>query len=147
MHDELLFGIRALKVGASGYVHKEEAASQLALAVRQVLAGDYFLSPKLLEHVVHITRHSAPAAGTWTDVRALERLTDREMEVFHWLGQGLGSSQIARQLRLGLKTIETHRASIKRKLEAGSSAAMVQLAMQWREIENKSASAHFWMKN
>lgn len=123
MHDESLFADRVLKAGGRGYVNKHEATDHVVGAVREVLAGGIYLSSTMTERV----RQRTPADGP----ASVEALTDRELEVFSLIGQGLGTAQVAAQLHLSVKTVETHREKIKRKLGLASGSELARYAAQW----------------
>ena len=127
MHDELLFAERALRAGAVGYVSKQEAIRTIVQAVRTVLEGKLYLSQAMTERMVQM------AVGSKSDgLRSpLQRLTDREIEIFEMIGQGLTSRQIAGQLELSPKTVETHREHIKEKLELKNATELTKHAVQW----------------
>jgi len=127
MHDESLFAERALRAGASGYVSKHEAIRTVVQAVRTVLAGRLYLSPTMTERMVHL------AVGSRGDQAnsPLDRLTDREIQVFEMIGRGLTSRQIAQQLNLSQKTVETHREHVKDKLDLKNSVELTTHAVQW----------------
>jgi DNA-binding NarL/FixJ family response regulator len=127
MHDETLFAERALRAGAVGYVSKDEAIRTVVKAVRTVLAGKLYLSQTMTERMVHRAFGSKLEAAT----SPLERLTDREIEIFSMIGQGLTSRQIARQLELSPKTVETHREHIKEKLELKNATELTKHAVQF----------------
>ena len=110
MHDETLYADRALRAGASGYLMKREALDSVIVAVRTVLEGDIYVSPAmqkrmLAEHVGAGGRARAP----------IERLTDRELEVLQMIGEGNDVREIAQKLHLSAKTVEAHRAHVKRR--------------------------------
>jgi DNA-binding NarL/FixJ family response regulator len=130
MHDENLYAERALRAGANGYVMKQEAADRVLDGVRAVLRGEIFVSAKVASRCVRdvISRSSGPV-----DEFGIGRLSDRELEVFEWLGRGLSSAQIAARLALSSKTIETYRSHIKSKLHLASSVELVQHAVNWVE--------------
>ncbi len=132
MHDESLFAERALRAGALGYVSKHEASRTIVQAVRTILAGKLYLSPKMTELVVQ----RAFVAGADLSRPAVDRLTEREREVFELIGQGLSSRQIAVKLEVSPKTIETHREHIKEKLELTTSTELTRYAVQW-VLENQ----------
>ena len=132
MHDESLFAERALRAGALGYVSKHEASRTIVQAVRTILSGKLYLSPKLTELVVQ----RAFVAGADLSRPAVDRLTEREREVFELIGQGLSSRQIAVKLEVSPKTIETHREHIKEKLELTTSTELTRYAVQW-VLENQ----------
>jgi DNA-binding NarL/FixJ family response regulator len=127
MHDEMLYAERSLRAGALGYITKEEATVNVLSAVRRVLGGHVYLSERMAGRMM-----KKMVAGT-RDVPAspLEVLTDRELEVFQMLGQGLGTRQIAEELRLGIKTVESYRARIKEKLQLADGTQLLQHAIQW----------------
>ena len=135
MHDENLFAERALRAGARGYIMKHEAPENLLLAIRRVLAGDIYLSRKMQTKTLdQITGARAGGGGS-----PLDLLSDRELEVFRLLGQGQATRQIAGQLNLSIKTVETYRAHIMEKLNLSSATELVQRAFQWVH-EPKSGS-------
>lgn len=136
MHDELFYGLRALKAGAYGYLRKDDTLTQLADALRHTAKRTHYVSPKLLAHLVKKLSHTPTVEPEGKP--GIQGLSDREMEVFHWLAKGLGTRQIAGQLGLSIKTIETHRAHIKRKLRMPSSEAIVKLAREWQELDEQS---------
>jgi len=125
MHDEALFAERALRFGARGYVMKDETADTLILAIRQVLSGRVYVSDRIAQSVLQRLGHDVPPPGG-----RLATLTDRELEVFELIGRGLGTNAIAARLGVSVKTIETHRASLKAKLGLDSSA-LVRYAVAW----------------
>jgi DNA-binding NarL/FixJ family response regulator len=127
MHDESLYAERALRAGAVGYVSKHEASRTIVQAVRTILTGKLYLSPNLTELVVQ----RAFVAGADLSRPAVDRLTEREREVFELIGQGLSSRQIAVKLDVSPKTIETHREHIKEKLELTTSTELTRYAVQW----------------
>jgi len=137
MHDEALYAERAIRAGASGYIMKQEPTDILLAAARQILSGKPYLSPKLQERVVQrfAAGFSAPASSE------VERLTDRELEVFELIGRGRGTRDIARQLRLSVSTVETHRAHLKEKLELASATELVRRAVEWVTSREPRAAA------
>lgn len=126
MYDEGLYAERALRAGASGYVHKQAPARAVLEAVRVVLAGNIYLGPRLAKRLVDITQFGALAGAT-----PLQQLTDRELEVLTLIGQGLMNAEIAGQLHVSPRTIETYRERIKIKLDLKTSAALSRRAVQW----------------
>jgi DNA-binding NarL/FixJ family response regulator len=127
MHDENLFAQRALAAGACGYIGKEEATRHVALAIRQVLQGRPWLSAELTARMHE--GGAPPAADAGAD--EVGRLTDRELAVFEMIGRGMGPTQIAEQIHLSVKTVETHREKIKRKLNLRSASELTRRAMLW----------------
>jgi DNA-binding NarL/FixJ family response regulator len=132
MHDESLYAERALRAGALGYVSKHEASRTIVQAVRTILTGKLYLSPNMTELVVQ----RAFVAGADLSRPAVDRLTEREREVFELIGQGLSSRQIAVKLEVSPKTVETHREHIKEKLELTTSTGLTRYAVQW-VLENQ----------
>ncbi len=130
MHDESLYAERALRAGARGYVMKQEAAETVLKAIRTVLNGDIYLSDKLSTKVLR-ELVDGPAADP--DRFGVERLSDRELEVFELIGRGYATRRIAEALHLSVKTIETHRAHIKQKLKLGNATELVHHAFLWIE--------------
>lgn len=126
MHDELLYAERALRAGARGYVMKREALDSILQAVRSVLDGEIYISPSMTKRMLfdHIQ-------GGGEARNAVERLTDRELEVFQLIGEGRDMHQIAAQLHLSKKTAEAHRSNIKKKLGVTNAREVVRYATQW----------------
>jgi DNA-binding NarL/FixJ family response regulator len=128
MHEETLYAERALHAGASGYVMKQEPAKTVKLAIRKVLAGDLHLSEKMtmavLGKAVRRGQSGAPESP-------MEKLSDRELEVFRLLGEGKMTRQIAEELNVSIATINSFRNRIKEKLEFKNSAEMILHAIQW----------------
>jgi len=126
MHDEMLFAERVLRAGAMGYVSKQEPPETLLGAVRQVLRGEVYLSVRMTSRLLH------RALGSGLPQESpLQSLSNRELEVFEMIGQGLTTLQIARRLELSRKTIETHREKIKQKLNLKNGAELSRRAVQW----------------
>lgn len=128
MHDESLYAERVLHAGASGYIMKQEATDRVLSAIRKVLSGGIHLSEGMSSKFVH---RLATGKNT-TGGSVMERLSDRELEVFGLIGEGRGTRQIAEQLRLSVKTVESHRAHLKEKLNLKNSTELVHLAIQMR---------------
>jgi DNA-binding NarL/FixJ family response regulator len=127
MHEESLFAQRVLQAGAHGYLSKEEATSHVIEAIRRVLSGKVYLSWRATERMLHsVTGGPGPPGPP-----ALRDLSDRELEVFGLIGRGLSASRIAEQLHLSVKTVEAHRAKIKRKLNLSSAGELTRCAVQW----------------
>jgi DNA-binding NarL/FixJ family response regulator len=132
MHDEMLYAERALKAGAKGYVMKEEAREKLLLGLRSILKGGIYVSDKLAVRVLK-QHFGGPAPKKPTKPGAtspIGQLSDRELEVFRLLGQGNGTRQIADQLNLSVKTIETYRAHIMEKLDLKDARELIRFAVQ-----------------
>ena len=127
MHDESLYALRALRAGADGYVMKHEAMANVIQAIREVFNGRPYLSPAMAAQV--ITKFAHRQAEGETDL--VERLSDRELEILELIGKGHEVRQIAKQLNLSPKTVETHRAHIKDKLDLKNSREVARFALQW----------------
>ena len=125
MHDETLYAERVLAAGARGYINKQEAQENIIRAIRQVLAGKVYLSEAMTERMLN------GLVDVRDEKRDIERLSNRELQVFELIGQGVPVSQIASQLNLSIKTIETHQAHIKKKLGLGSAHELNQRAIRW----------------
>ena len=127
MHDESLYALRALRAGAEGYVMKHEAMANVIQAIHEVFNGRPYLSPAMAAQV--ITKFAHHDAEGETD--AVERLSDRELEILELIGKGHEVRQIAKLLHLSPKTVETHRAHIKDKLDLKNSREVARFALQW----------------
>ena len=127
MHDEVLFSQRALNAGAMGYINKQEATTDVIKAVRRVLDGKIYLSENMTERVLH----GVARGRVDTRSASIASLSDRELEVFNLIGQGLGATRIAEALNLSVKTIESHRDKIKKKLNLKSAIELNRTAMHW----------------
>lgn len=129
MHDESLYAERVLRAGGSGYLMKQGAPRQVVAAVRRVHAGQLHVSEALQSALLgRVVRTAPPAAPEQAPADPLAQLSDRELEVFRLVGRGLRKGEIARQLRRSVHTVESHRASIKRKLGLQSAADLARLA-------------------
>jgi DNA-binding NarL/FixJ family response regulator len=129
MHDETLYAERALRAGAMGYITKEQATVSVLSAVRKILAGHVYLSDSMARRMVGKMVGGGPArAGSPLDI-----LADRELEVFQMIGRGLGTRQIAEELRLGIKTVESYKARIKEKLQLTDGNELLQHAIRWEQ--------------
>jgi DNA-binding NarL/FixJ family response regulator len=128
MHPEGLYAERALRAGALGYVHKGRATRDILAAIRSVLAGKVFLSEELSAKLLGRLVGGAARA---VERPAVEGLSDRELEAFGLMGQGLATPQIAERMHVSPKTVETYRARIKEKLGLSTATQVVQRATQW----------------
>lgn len=127
MHDENLYAERALRAGARGYLMKNEGGEKLLQAIRAVLAGNIYVSHTLAAKVIDLfSGHQQRAMDTTT-----ASLTDRELEVFECLGQGLTTREIGQQMRVSPKTVETHRMHIREKLGLKSGPELIKRAVRW----------------
>jgi DNA-binding NarL/FixJ family response regulator len=134
MHDESLYAERAFRAGAKGYVMKQEAAESIVQAIRQVRSGGIYASQKMTEQIlsrfVECPKDSAESP--------LQTLTNREIEVFQLIGEGLSISEIGLRLHLSVKTIGTYRERIKEKLKLKSSIELLRYALSWVENEREN---------
>jgi DNA-binding NarL/FixJ family response regulator len=128
MHDESLYAERALKAGAKGYVMKQEPQETVMLAIRTVAKGQVYLSPAISAKLLQ--NFSSPRASA--DLPPLARLTDRELEIFRFIGEGHSVRAIAEKLFLSTKTVEAHKEHIKQKLNLKSSNELLQYAIEAR---------------
>jgi len=131
MHDEVIFAERALRAGARGYVMKEAGGENLLAAIRQVLAGQVYLSARMSARALENLSARRPRGSA----SPIEKLTDREFEVFQLVGLGRSTRDIAGQLHLSPKTVDVHRGHIKKKLGLGDSTALVRHAVRWVETQ------------
>ncbi len=129
IHDETLYAERAMKAGARGYIMKKESIDTVITAIRDILGGKIFLSPAMKERLLGKYLSGAPVSSFSGSV--LDDLTNREMEVFQYIGQGLSYKHIAKNLGLSTKTVETYRTRIMAKLNLRSSSELLQFAIQW----------------
>ena len=127
MHDESIYAERAMRAGANGYIMKQEATEKVLVAIRRILQGGVYLSDRLTNTMLQQFVH-----GTWAPKTSpLVTLTDRELEVFRLIGEGHGTRQIADELHLSVKTIESYQAHIKEKLSLRNARELVQHAIEW----------------
>ena len=134
MHDESIYAERALRAGARGYVMKESAPDVLIAALRCVLDGGVFLSDTATSRILKRTFGGEELGDTTHDV--LDRLSSREQQVFRQIGRGVGTGELATTLGLSVKTIDSHRANIKRKLGLRDGAELVRRAIHWVDSES-----------
>jgi DNA-binding NarL/FixJ family response regulator len=125
MHDETIYAERLLSEGASGYIMKQAAADQLLNALRTVLRGETYLSETLQTQMRSRLGHGV------SDGNPVERLSNRELQVLNLVGRGVSSRDIATELGLSVKTVESHRQSIKRKLNLSTNSQLLQYAINW----------------
>src|SRR5438067_10042393 len=126
-YDELIFAERALRAGASGYIMKEKATDEVLRAVRKVLAGELYFSDRVAAAAVQRTFRDKPIGSRI----GVESLSDREMQVFQFLGASYNAREIAEQFHLSRKTVETHCEKIKHKLNLKNAAELKEFARKW----------------
>jgi DNA-binding NarL/FixJ family response regulator len=134
MHDESLYAERALRAGARGYVMKRETAKKVIVAIRQVLDGKSYLSEKLKASFLE---KFLDGKILTTGLPSVEQLSDRELEVFQLLGQGLETRQIAQTLNVSMKTVQAFCARIKEKLKLTNATALLREAIRWHEEQHR----------
>lgn len=132
MNGESLYAERALRAGALGYIDKNQATEKIVEAIRHVLAGKIWLSEHLAEKFL---QRSVRGMDAWDGKSPVETLADRELEVFQLIGEGVKTADIAKRLHLSVKTIETYRDGIRRKLDLADGTELVRYATQWA-LEN-----------
>jgi DNA-binding NarL/FixJ family response regulator len=128
MHDEALYAERVLRAGAKGYVMKRETTKNVLTAIRRVLAGDVYISERVVTAMAKRMGSSRKATA-----EPIERLSDRELEIFRLLGQGRTTSQIAEDLRLSLKTVQAYCARAKEKFGVNSLGELLRAAIRWED--------------
>jgi len=125
MHDEALYAERVLRAGANGYIMKEQADEAVLDGLRSVLKGELFVSREIQARMLQ------QYIGGQKELSGVETLSDRELQVFEMIGQGLSTQQIADRLALSAKTIEAHRVRIKKKLNTETASQLMQQAVLW----------------
>lgn len=133
MYSETLYAERALRAGARGYINKAQATGKIIEAIREVLDGKVYLSHSMTEKLLerHVGSSRQDSSGSPVDA-----LSDRELDVFRLIGQGIKTADIAEQLHLSVKTIETHRDRIRKKLDLRDGTDLAHVATQWF-LENR----------
>jgi DNA-binding NarL/FixJ family response regulator len=127
MHDESIYAERALRAGANGYIMKQEAKEKVLVAVRRILNGEIYVSDRVANKLL---KHYITGSGTLRN-SSIADLSDRELEVFRLIGEGHSTRQIAEELHISVKTVESYQAHIKEKLSLRSSRELMQHAIQW----------------
>jgi DNA-binding NarL/FixJ family response regulator len=127
MHDESIYAERALRAGANGYIMKQEATEKVLVALRRILGGEIYVSDRIANKML---KHYITGSGTLRN-SSIADLSDRELEVFRLIGEGHGTRQIAEELHLSVKTVESYQAHIKEKLSLRSARELMQHAIQW----------------
>jgi DNA-binding NarL/FixJ family response regulator len=132
MHDERFYAERAFRSGARGYVMKGESTSSIAAAIRDVLAGKLYLSPRM--HAAFAERF---ADGDLASLHApVKKLSDRELEVFRLLGQGYETRRVAQSLNVSIKTVQAYCARIKEKLQLANASELLREAIRWNDAQS-----------
>ncbi len=136
IHDEELYAERALTAGANGYIMKEADSDSLLGAIHKVLEGEIYLSPVMTSRMLRQLSGNKETAQK--PVTGIDKLSDRELEVFELIGRGLSTHKIADKLNLSEKTIETYRAHIKEKFNLDGAAALTRAAVYWVEVGSQA---------
>jgi DNA-binding NarL/FixJ family response regulator len=131
MHDEVVHAERALRAGARGYIMKEAGGENLLAAIRQILRGEVYVSPRMSARILEGMTGAKPRRSS----SPIEKLTDREFEIFQLIGQGKSTRDIAEQLHLSTKTVDVHRGNIKEKLALNDATALIRHAVRWVETQ------------
>ena len=134
MLDESMYAERALRAGANGYIMKQEATERVLVAIRRILGGEIYVSDRMANRMLHRF-----VGGSEVGQRSpVADLTDRELEVFRLIGEGHGTRQIAEDLHISVKTVESYQAHIKEKLSLKNARELVQRAIQWTVADERS---------
>ena len=127
MHDEAIYAERMLAAGANGYIMKQAASEQFLIALRRVLDGGIYVSDSIGGQMIQ----KFAAGGTYTSSNPIDRLSNRELQILHMIGKGMSTREAALSLNLSIKTVESHRQRIKRKLNLSTGMQLVQYAVNW----------------
>ena len=133
MHDEMLHAERALRAGARGYLMKDAGAAKVLEVIRLVLSGQSYVSPQVAARLLDAVTGRRPRGST----SPIEKLSDREFEVFRLLGSGKSTKEIAKALSLSPKTVDVHRGRIKEKLHLKDATSLLHHAVRWVETQNE----------
>ncbi|MEX2382709.1 MAG: response regulator transcription factor [Opitutales bacterium] len=132
MHDEALYAERVLRAGGSGYIMKQEGGKRIMQAIRTVLSGQIYVSEKVSSKILDIFS----GRKSQTEAAPVQRLSDRELEIFHLVGEAKSTKEIAERLNISRKTVEVHKANIKKKLNLKTSYELVSYAARWLASQN-----------
>lgn len=138
MHDEMLYAERALRAGAGGYIMKSEATQKVIQAVRTVLNGGIYVSPK----ITSLLAQKLIGGKKENPALPVAELSDRELEVFQLLGRGFSTRQIAEHLHVGFKTVQSYSARIKEKLNLANINELMREAIRWQETQNNANNSN-----
>jgi DNA-binding NarL/FixJ family response regulator len=131
MHDEMLYAERALRAGARGYLMKDAGSAKLLEVIRLVLSGQSYVSPQMSARLLDAVTGRRPRGST----SPIEKLSDREFEVFRLLGSGKNTKEVAQALNLSPKTVDVHRGRIKEKLQLKDASSLIHHAVRWVETQ------------
>ena len=135
MHDEMLYAERALRAGARGYVMKQEPLAHVLTAIRRVLRGHIFVSEAVNGRILNRMTDSGKTGGGG---HLIEALSNRELEVFQFIGRGSGTRDIASEMHVSVKTVETYRAHIKDKLQLKTASELMRFAVDWVNHQSRA---------
>jgi len=127
MHDETIYAERMLAAGANGYIMKQAASEQFLIALRRVLDGGIYVSEAVGNNMIQ----KFAAGGSYISANPIDRLSNRELQILHMIGKGMSTRETAHSLNLSIKTVESHRQRIKRKLNLSTGTQLVQYAINW----------------
>jgi len=127
MHDESIYAERMLAAGANGYIMKQAASEQFLIALRRVLDGGIYVSEAVGNNMIQ----KFAAGGSYISANPIDRLSNRELQILHMIGKGMSTREAAQSLNLSIKTVESHRQRIKRKLNLTTGTQLVQYAVNW----------------
>jgi DNA-binding NarL/FixJ family response regulator len=131
MHDEMLYAERALRAGAQGYLMKDAGSAKVLEVIRIILNGQPYVSPQMSSRLIGAATGRRPRGSS----SPIEKLSDREFEVFQLLGSGKSTKEVAQVLHLSSKTVDVHRARIKAKLELKDATSLLHHAVRWVETQ------------
>jgi DNA-binding NarL/FixJ family response regulator len=131
MHDEMLYAERALRAGARGYVMKDAGSAKVLEVIRLILSGQSYVSPQMSARLLDAVTGRRPRGST----SPIEKLSDREFEVFRLLGSGKSTKEVAEALHLSPKTVDVHRGRIKEKLQLKDASSLIHHAVRWVETQ------------
>jgi DNA-binding NarL/FixJ family response regulator len=127
MHDETIYAERMLAAGANGYIMKQAAAEQFLVAIRRVIDGGIYVSESIGNKMIQ----KFASGGAYLSANPIDRLSNRELQILHMIGKGMTTRETAESLNLSIKTVESHRQRIKRKLNLSTGTQLVQYAVNW----------------
>lgn len=138
MHDEMIYAERMLSAGANGYIMKQAASEQFLLALRRILAGGIYVSDSVGNNMIE----KFASGSAYLSANPVDTLSNRELQVLHMIGKGLSTRQAADALNLSIKTVESHRQRVKRKLSLRTSTQLVQYAVNWYAGRTPESTPH-----
>ena len=127
MHDETIYAERMLSAGANGYIMKQAASEQFLVSLRRVLDGGIYVSEAVGNNMIQ----KFASGGAYISANPIDRLSNRELQILHMIGKGMSTRETAQSLNLSIKTVESHRQRIKRKLNLTTGTQLVQYAVSW----------------